>query len=148
MGRSLGTRGRAERLTCGASYTEVLVAVAVLAIALVPAVEALRTGLSAGQIHADSVAHHYLVVGKVEEVLAEDFGDLDAEALAAGSPTVATAYSDGAGSDPQRLVYLARYDGDDADADGDPFTGGDEGLLWLRVEIAGGPHAIETLTTP
>ena len=33
-----------------------------------------------------------------------------------------------------------------ADADGDPFTGTDAGLLWLRVSLAGTALAVETLT--
>ena len=44
-------------------------------------------------------------------------------------------------------MFLARYDGDDADSDGDPFTGGDEGLLWVKVEIEGTAHVIETLVS-
>ena len=131
----------------GFSYVEVLVATVILAIALVPAVAALQTGLAGVEIHESQVVQHYRMLGKFEEVLAEPFGSLDSEALAAGSPSVITTYSDLAGSENRRVVFLARYDGDDADSDGDPFTGGDEGLLWVKVEIEGTAHVIETLVS-
>ena len=44
-----------------------------------------------------------------------------------------------------RQVFLSRYDGDNADADDDPFTGTDDGLLWVRVAIDGSEQAIETV---
>ena len=54
-------------------------------------------------------------------------------------------FSDAVGTESRRLVFLARYDGDDADGDNDPFTGTDAGLLWLRVTIENGPRALETV---
>ena len=131
----------------GFSYIEVLVATVILAIALVPAMAALQTGLAGAAVHESHVVQHYRMLGKLEEVLAEPFGTLDTEALAVGSPSVATSYSDILGSENRRVVFLARYDGDDADSDGDPFTGGDEGLLWVKVEIEGTAHVTETLVS-
>ena len=129
----------------GFSYVEVLVAVVILVIALVPAVDALQTGLLGADVHEDHVVVHYRLLGKFEAVLAEPHEPLDAEALVVGSPDVATSFSDPAATENRRVVFLARYDGDNADGDGDPFTGGDQGLLWVKVEIEGTTHAIETL---
>ncbi len=122
-------------------------AVSLIALALVPTLEALQGGIQGGAVHQQHATRHYHLAAKVEEVLAQPFNALDTEAQAAGSPTVATAYSDGAGAADRRLVYLARYDGDDADGDGDSFTGGDQGLLWVKVEIEGEGAGFETLTT-
>ncbi len=145
MTRCLTVRKR--RRDRGFSYVEVLVAVVILVVALVPAVDALQTGLLGAEVHEVHVVQHYRMLGKLEEVLAQPFGSLDTQALVAGSPSVATTYSDAGGSEYRRLVFLSRYDGDNADSDGDPFTGGDVGLLWVKVEIEGTAHAIETLTS-
>ena len=52
------------------------------------------------------------------------------------------------GTPYRALVYLWRYDGDNADADNDPFTGIDPELLWMKVEIENSPLSFETLLTP
>ena len=52
-----------------------------------------------------------------------------------------------AGDASRRLVYVAGYDGDDADGDGDPFTGADDGLLWVEVEIENTSVAVACLTS-
>ena len=72
---------------------------------------------------------------------------MDAAALAAGDATVPTSFSDSAGTNDRRLVYLSRYDGDNADADDDPFTGVDDDLIWVRVAIENSTQALETLTS-
>lgn len=131
----------------GFSYIEVLVAMSLITIALAPMLEALTDGLRSTAGHRTLVEDHYHVLGKVEEVLALSFAKLDAEAVAVASPTMPTAFSDTVGTPRRRLVYLARYDGDDADGDADPFTGGDDGLVWVRVKVEGTAHALETLTT-
>ncbi|MBI5446002.1 MAG: hypothetical protein HY900_32915, partial [Deltaproteobacteria bacterium] len=51
-------------------------------------------------------------------------------------------------SAPLISVYLARYDADNADGDNDPLTGGDSGLLWVKVTYAGRPGGLETVTGP
>lgn len=129
----------------GFSYTEVLVASLLLAVSLVPALEALQTATLGSGIHASRVVAHRLLTAKMEEVLAERFASLEAAEVAAGGAP--TAYSDPVASPDRRLVYLSRYDGDNADADGDFFTGTDDGLLWVRVEIEGTSLALESLTT-
>jgi hypothetical protein len=82
----------------------------------------------------------------MEQLLATPHAALDAAALAVGSAVAPTSYSDAAGTPQRRLVFIARYDVDNADADGNGLTGGDAGLLWLKVAIEGQPaDAIETL---
>ncbi len=139
---------RLRRRAAGFSYVEVLIATVLVAVALAPAIEALVVGIQGAGIHAALTEEHYHVVGRLEEVLAEPFDDLDAEALAVGDPALPTAYSDAGGTPRRRLVFLARYDADDADSDGDPFTGGDYGLLWVEVEVENTGRTLATLTTP
>ncbi len=134
-----------ERRTAGFSYVEVVVATLILAIALVPALEALRTGLTAGENTTTRIEDHYHVLGLYEEVQAEAFAKLEAAAVSAGNHTTASSYGDAAGTPRRRLVYLASYDGDDADGDGDPWTGTDDGLLWLRVELEASDLVLESL---
>ena len=131
----------------GFSYVEVMVAVLLIAVALLPALDSLRGALLGARHRATVTEEHYHVFGKLEEMLARPFWELDAEAVSVADPTLPTAYSEAPGTPRRRLVYLARYDGDDADGDGDPLTGGDPGLLWLRVEIENG-RSLETVTVP
>ncbi len=137
-----------RQTSTGFSYTEVLVATFLIAILLVPALESLHSGIQGSQVHAVKAENHYRLTGKLEELLAQPFSDLEQEADTAGDPAVIIdAYSDAAGSEWRRLVYLARYDGDNADADNDPFTGTDQGLLWVRVQIEDTNDVLESLVT-
>ena len=136
----------------GFSYVEVLIATVLIAIVLVPAMDALLPGMAGGGIHESRTEDHYRLLAKIEEVLVEPFSDLDAAAIAAGSPTTATlSYSDiftyPDGRQITRNIFISRYDADNADADDDTFTGVDEGLLWVRGTIAGSSLRIETLTS-
>ena len=131
----------------GGSYIEVLVAAALVTVSLVPAMQALRTSSVGATVHEESVQHHYLLLGRMEELLAEPFASLETEAAAAGDPSTPTSYSDAGGTPNRRLVFLSPYDGDNADADDDPFTGTDDGLIWVRVEIEGTVQALESLST-
>lgn len=145
----------------GLTYVEVLVAATLLAIALVPAIEALRTGMLGAEVHATTASNHYAALSRMEEVLAEPHSLLLNAAGAAGDYKTPTGYSDAAGSDPRSLVYIGLYDADDADGDGNPFTVPDPNLdgdndpytgyvgpLWLQVEIEGSVTILETLTAP
>ncbi len=135
----------------GFSYTEVLVATVLIAIALVPALEALQPAIQGAGIHEHYAEDHYLLSAMMEELLAEPFAELEAAALAAGDATTPTTYSDivntAHGRSLTRQVYLSRYDGDNADGDDDPFTDTDDGLLWVRVELEGSHLALESLTS-
>jgi hypothetical protein len=127
------------RRCAGFSYIEVLVATALLALALVPALEALEIGVRGGGVHEAEVALHYRALGALEELLAQPFSELQAEAIAAAG--AASAYSDPPGTQDRRVVTLLDYD-----ADGDSVP--DPGLLRVRVEIEATAHVLETLTTP
>jgi hypothetical protein len=132
----------------GVSLVEVLVAIVLITLMLVPAIDALQTGILGGAVQTARAVGHYHVMAKLEETLAQPFGSLDGAATAAGSPSVPTTYSDSAGSPQRRLVFLSRWDGDNADGDDDPLTGVEADLLWVRVEIEATNQALETLTRP
>lgn len=129
----------------GISYIEVLIAVALIAISLTPMMDAIRTATISASVHEDAAVQHMHLIAMLENVLAEPFSSLDAAATVAGSESVVSSYSDLPGSANRRLVFLSLYDGDNADTDNNPFTGTDQDLLWVRVEIEGTVQAIETL---
>ena len=58
----------------GFSYTEVLVATALIAVALIPMLDALTPGLQGVQIHREQAEIHFVLQGKMEEVLAQPAG--------------------------------------------------------------------------
>lgn len=121
----------------GVSYIEVLVASAIIAVSLVPAMEALNASMKSSQLSETAQQRNFLLTDKYEEVLAQSFDALDAEAESlANQTTPSPVFSDPAGVPNRRLVYLQRYDADNVDNDNNPFTGGDAGLCWVRVEIA------------
>ncbi len=134
------------RREAGLSYIEVLVATLLIAVALVPMMEALGPGLQGSQIHRNRAEVNFALSGKLETVLAESFDDLDAAATAAGSYKIATGYSDLAAAVPHE-VFIWRYDVDNADGDGDVFTGGEDDILWLRVATADGLTDLQTLVS-
>jgi hypothetical protein len=133
----------------GLTYVEVLIATALITITLVPAIDALKPATLGMSIHEEHTVRHYELTAILEEVLANPFSELDAEAVAINDPTVASInYSDPVAQANRRLVYLSRYDADNADGNGDFFDAGmDAGLLWVRVEIEGTDQAIESLTS-
>jgi type II secretory pathway pseudopilin PulG len=133
----------------GLTYVEVLIATALIAVTLVPAIEALKPAVQGMSIHEAQVVRHYELSALLEDVLATPFAELDAEAVAINDPAVASVnYSDPSAQANRRLVYLSRYDADNADGNGDFFDAGmDAGLLWVRVEMEGTGQAIESLTS-
>ena len=128
----------------GLSYVEVLVATLLIAVALVPMMEALGPGLQGSQIHRDQAGINFALTGKLEQVLAESFDDLDAAATAAGDYKIATSYSDAGASVPHE-VFIWRWDVDNADNDDNEFTGGEDDILWVRVATADGLTDLQTL---
>lgn len=134
-----------SRTEAGLTLVEVLVSLALVAVVLVPAIQALQTGVTGAAVHGYVSTSHYRLTSRLEELLAEPFGNLSDAAIAAGTPTVASAYSEPAGPTGRLLVYLSFYDGDNADADGDPFTGTDPDLLWIRVDIEGSVQSLQTI---
>jgi Tfp pilus assembly protein PilV len=139
------------RKMAGLTYLEVLVATMLLVTALLPALEALGPSVAGTAVLENLTEDHYQLNARLEAVLAEPFADLDAAAVAAGSPTTPSSYSDvytyADGRQITRSVFLSRYDGDNADADDDPFTGTDADLLWVRVEIPESALDIDALTS-
>lgn len=133
----------------GFSYVEVLVATVLIAVTLVPAIEAFSSGINSTGYTESLVEDRYQLTAKLEEVLADSFADIDTAATVAGSPTIDSSYRDIVtypdGRQITRNVFLSRYDGDNADADNDPFTGIDAGLIWIRVEIDGTSLNFESL---
>ena len=137
----------------GFSYMELLVATLLIAIMLVPALDAMQSGIQGSGIHTQLAQNQYRMISKMEQTLALPFAELLTQADLVADPTVLIPaplsrpdlYSDTAGTESRRLVFLARYDGDNADADDDPFTGTDAGLLWVRVTIEDSPRSLETV---
>ena len=133
----------------GFSYLEVLIATALIAISLIPALEALSTGGKGYELQAEHTVDYYYMAAKLEDVLAQPFSYLDEAAIIVASPTVPSSYSDtvtsAGGRVLARQVYLSRYDGDNADGNNNVFDGTDEGLLWVRVEIEKSGLAMERL---
>ena len=134
-----------RRFESGLTLVEVLVATVLLAIMLVPAMHALQTSVVGAEVHGDIAASKARVTSRLEELLSEPFGDLSDAAITAGSPAVATSYSETPGTPGRLLVYLSAYDGDNADADDDPFTGTEPDLLWIRVDIEDSVISLQTI---
>lgn len=131
----------------GISYVETLLAVTVLAVALVPALKMLQTAFSGSAVQESVLLLQQQIASRMDDVLAEPFSSLDDAAAAAGSETVPSSYSEPDGSVDRTVVYLSRYDGDNADADGNPFTGTDAGILWVRVAVENTPYELTTLVS-
>jgi len=148
----------APRRQVGLTYIEVLIAMAIIAVALVPALEALRIGMLGTAVYQSSSSQHYAVTARMEEILAEQHGALVTAAGLAGTPNTPSVYSDPVTSTDRRIVYLALYDAENLDGDGDVFTvpdpnlDGDHdpftgytGLVCVRVQIEGSATAFESL---
>jgi hypothetical protein len=131
----------------GFSYMEVLIATLLIMTMLVPALEAMQSGVQGSAIHSELARNQYRMISKMEQTLALSFSELLQQADLVADPVVLipAPFSDAAGTEFRRLVYLARYDGDDADGDKDPFTGTDSGLLWVRVTIEDSQRSLETV---
>lgn len=135
--RQTAARRRAAR---GLSYVEVMVAVVLLVVALVPATNALRVAVAGTAVHQSRSADHHRLRAKLEEVAAKPFTQLYALTYAAGgnsASAVKTGLSDAAGAD-RRVVYLYR-------TDGSALSTADTGLLRIAVAYENGTTTLETL---
>ena len=134
----------------GFSYMEVMIATILIAVCLVPALDALHAGLKGSEVQAEYIEDHFYLNDKMEQVLAEPFSQLFAIHVPEGSPNNSTSYSDTvttpSGRTLRRLVFIRAYDGTNPDPDNNPFTGTDAGLLWVQVQIEGTSFAVESLT--
>lgn len=125
-------------------YIEVLLSAVLLAVLLVPALQALQTGVGGGASSA-MAARPPALAAKMEEVLSNPFALLYAQTYAGGGnsdTTAKAALSDAVGATDRRLVVTYRYD-----ASSRALSGSDTGLLQLRVyyEAEGSAVALRTL---
>jgi type II secretory pathway pseudopilin PulG len=132
---------------CGFTYVEMVIAVLLLSLALIPALNAIRTNIAATREQQSLISAGYALSSKMEYLLAQPFGNLAGAAIAAGGPANPTTYTDPAGTPSRVFVFLASYDADNEDGDNDTLTGGDPGILWVRVALADGALAMESLTS-
>ena len=77
----------------GLTLVEVLISMLLLSIVLIPAMQALQTGLTGVNVHGDLAASQFRLTSRLEELLAESFGDLETAANAAGGPATPSSYS-------------------------------------------------------
>ncbi|MBT8441070.1 MAG: hypothetical protein KJO76_01695 [Gammaproteobacteria bacterium] len=151
----------ALRQQSGLTYVEVMLATLIIGVALVPAIEALHTGVLGTEVYESTTADQYAALSKMEQVLAEPHSALISAAGIAGAPSIPSSYSDAPLSPRRSLVFLGLYDAEDNDGDGDPFTVTDPnldadnnpftnytGLIWVGVEIEGSITHIESLSSP
>lgn len=138
----------------GFSYIEVLVAMMLIAITLVPAMDALQTGILSADIHQTLAVEHYARLKKMEGLQTEPFTNLLTAAKAVANSTTATSYSDAVGIANRSLVYIALYDADanpftitdaNTDNDNDVYTGNTANLLWVKVVTENSAQGLETL---
>ena len=134
------TRSPLRSGATGLAYIEVMVALVVVVIALVPALNAMQLGLRGSQWLGAIAVRDTSLRGKMEEVMARPFDTLNAETFLSGGNTttsVSTALSDAAGAE-RRIVILYR-------TDGSAVSASDTGLVRVRVAYEAGGTALETL---
>jgi Tfp pilus assembly protein PilV len=128
----------------GFSYAEILLSVVLLTVLLVPALQALQSGIAGGQ--SSSLAARPLALrDKMEQVLAKPFSDLYSQTYLPGGNTTTSAsasLSDPAGAPDRRRVVLYRYD-----ASTQALSTGDTGLVLVGVyyEAEGSANGLNTL---
>lgn len=123
---------------------EILLSVVLLAVLLVPALEALQSAV-AGNQSAAVITRELALRDKMERVLARPFLDLYAQTYAPGGNTtssVSASLSDPAGTPDRRNVLLYRYD-----ASAGALSAADTGLVYVAVyyENEGASKAVSTL---
>jgi hypothetical protein len=128
----------------GFSYAEILLSVALLMIMLVPAVEALQSGIAGGQNPA-LAARQLALRDRMEQVLARPFAELYAQTYLPGGNTpgsVSASLSDPAGAPDRRNVVLYRYN-----ATTGTLSSGDTGLVFASVyyDSEGSTKGLNTL---
>ncbi|HBR97695.1 MAG TPA: hypothetical protein DD979_10010 [Gammaproteobacteria bacterium] len=147
----------------GLSYVEVVVAVALLAVALVPVLDGLQMGVQSASVNGDVVQQQTALQTRLRSIQAEPFAALVAAAQAAGGANNPSTYSDPTSQADRIVVYLSAYDPDNDDGDGDMFTVADPNgdgdnnpytsadtdpelaLIWAQVVLENSPLALHTL---
>jgi len=135
--------GEAVFRATGYSYAEVLLAVALVAILIVPAMQSLGSARLAGS--GIDAARQQALRAKLESVLSKPFGVLYAETYQSGGNTttsVSGTLSDAVGTENRRLVVLYRFD-----ATTKALSSADTGLVDVSVyyEAEGAANALRTL---
>ena len=133
-----------RRATGGFSYVEILLSLTLLAVLLVPALDALQTAIL-GRPTAAAMPGSLPLQSKMEEVLAVPFSQIYAETYKAGGNTassVSAVFSDAAGSPDRRIIVIYRYD-----ASAKALSTADTGLAYVSVyyEAEGASGALATL---
>jgi type II secretory pathway pseudopilin PulG len=129
------------RASSGFAYVEVLVAAVIVVVALVPASNAFRAASRQAEFSKTLLAQHYRALASLEITRARTFTELFAEASTTGGTTPVTG-SDAQGATNRRLIYVARFDFDNADKDNDPTTGIDNDYLRVNVQVEGLPISL------
>lgn len=135
----------------GFSYAEVLLSVMLLAILLVPALQALNNGINGSAIASDLATRQLSLRSKMEEVLSKPFGTLYAETYKSDctptpncntAGTVNPRFSDPAGASNRLVVVFNRFD-----ASTNAVSTNDTSLMYVSVydEADGGANALNTL---
>ena len=128
-----------HKTQAGIYYAEVLLAVILLVILLVPAMQSLNASLMVNA--GDFAARNLQLSSKMEEVLSKPFNELYAEASTSSTTTIST-YSDSATTANRRIVVLYRYD-----INTNTLSSNDTGLIYVSTyfEADGPSNALNTL---
>lgn len=132
------------RTAAGFTYTEVVISVLLLAVLLVPALDALHNAI-AGTPTAATAPERAALHTKMEQVLAAPFSRIYAETFISGGNTATSAsptFSDPVGAPQRTLVVIYRYD-----AASRLLSAADTGLAYVGVydEAAGPGTGLSTL---
>jgi type II secretory pathway pseudopilin PulG len=110
----------------GFSYIEVLLAMILLAVCLVPAMDAVRNASAAPQVSLNGAAALACLKARMEEVAAEPYQNL-LESYLSARPSYSLAKD--VPCPFQRDVFISPYDPDGSP----PFRSADTGLLYVSV---------------
>lgn len=127
----------------GFSYAEVLLSVILLAILLVPAMQALNSAIAGGS--SNVAAKQLNLRSKMEDVLSKPYSTLYAVTSVSGGNTatsISTSLSDASGAADRRAVTIYRYD-----TTINALSATDTGVLYVSVyyEAEGSANALNTL---
>ncbi len=133
-----------RRCDAGFSYIEVVLAVLLLAVCLVPAMDAVRDSFAAPQIAQSVAAAQQCVKNHMEKVIAEPYQNLLNEAPASVVAQNSALYSLPADANcPARTVVIMHYD-PTVSVPATHFVTADVGLLFVSV---GAPAPAPTFST-
>ncbi|MFK8017947.1 MAG: type II secretion system protein [Gammaproteobacteria bacterium] len=127
----------------GVSYTEVLVAIVLISLIALPTAQSIQSALTSARQSIDDANHRFALQSLLETTLVDDFASLSSRAGGSTTPAASSALADGETLD----LYIASWDIDNADGDDDPFSGADDEVLWVRVQLRGTRLTLSTLVT-